>query len=341
MIFRFESPWYLGLLLLLPLLAAWPLLAKRWVRPSALRYADVRLAARPAPDAGSRRSWRIALRPVLTGLRLVALALIVVALARPQTGQAREIVKGEGVDIALAVDISGSMASLDFEPQNRLEAAKAVIADFVQGRPYDPVGLVVFASNAFSQSPPTTDHNVLLRLLDRTELATDLGIDDGTAIGMGLANAANMLKDSEAKSKVVILLTDGVNNAGEIDPLTAAEAARSLDIKVYTIGMGRPGQVPVPVQDIFGREQVVLQESALDEAVLQQIADITGAQYYRAQDTKGLRQIYDEIDSLEKSQVEVERFTRYRELMGWLLVPALGLMAAEVALRKTVLRKLP
>ena len=335
MIFRFESPWFLALLLLVPVLAAWPLLAKRWSRPSGLRYADVKLAA----SAG--RSWRVALRPILTGLRIMALALIIIAVARPQTGQAREIVKGEGVDIALALDISGSMASLDFEPQNRLEAAKVVISDFVQGRPYDQIGLVVFASNAFSQSPPTTDHNVLLRLLDRSELATDLGIEDGTAIGMGLANAGNMLKDSDAKSKVIILLTDGDNNAGEIDPLTAAEAAEALGIKVYTIGMGRPGQVPVPVRDAFGGERVIYQESTLDEATLQQIAEITGGRYYRAEDTGGLKQIYEEIDNLEKSQVEVERFTRYQELMAWLLIPALGLVVSEMALRKTVFRKLP
>lgn len=335
MIFRFESPWFLGLLLLLPMLAAWPILGKQWSRPAGLRYASVSLAARPT------RSWRIALRPILAVMRILAMALIVLAVARPQTGQAREIIKGEGVDIALALDISGSMASLDFEPQNRLEAAKDVIADFVQGRPYDPVGLVVFASNAFSQSPPTTDHNVLLRLLERSRLATDLGIDDGTAIGMGLANAGNMLKDSDAKSKVVILLTDGVNNDGQIDPLTAAEAVEALGIKVYTIGMGRPGQVPVPVQDVFGRETISYQESQLDEITLQEIAEITGGRYFRAEDTAGLKQIYDEINSLEKSQVEVERFTRYRELMGWLLLPALGLFMSELLLRKTVFRKLP
>ena len=335
MFFRFESPWLLSLLLLLPVLAAWPVLARRWSRPAGLRYADVRLASHAS------RSWRITLRPALQGLRILALALIILAVARPQTGQAREIVKGEGVDIALALDISGSMASLDFEPDNRLEAAKRVIGDFVQKRPYDQIGLVVFASNAFSQSPPTTDHNVLLRLLDRTELATDLGIDDGTAIGMGLANAGNMLKDSDARSKVIILLTDGVNNAGEIDPLTAAQAAGALGIRVYTIGMGRPGQVPVPVVDLFGREQIVYQESELDEATLQQIAETTGGQYFRAEGTKGLKQIYEEIDNLEKSLVEVERFTRYQELMAWLLIPALGLLVTEMALRKTVFRKLP
>jgi Ca-activated chloride channel family protein len=281
------------------------------------------------------------MRPLLTVLRVLAMALIIVAIARPQTGQARDIVRGEGVDIALALDISGSMASLDFEPANRLQAAKAVVSDFVQKRPYDQIGLAVFASDAFSQSPPTTDHQVLQRLLDRIELSTELGIDDGTAIGMGLANAGNMLRDSDAESKVVILLTDGVNNSGEIDPLTAAQAAEALGIKVYTIGMGRPGQVPVPSTDLFGRETVVYQESTLDEGTLQEIADITGGLYFRAEDTAGLKEIYGEIDSLEKSQVEVERYTRYRELMAWLLIPALGLVVGEKALRKTYFRKLP
>jgi Ca-activated chloride channel family protein len=300
-----------------------------------LRYADVKLAAK------SISSWRVAGRWLTYLLRLSIIALVIIALARPQTGQAREIISGEGVDIALAVDISGSMGSLDFEPENRLEAAKRVIADFVQERPYDQIGLVVFANSAFSQSPPTVDHNVLLRLLNRVELATDLGIEDGTAIGMGLANAGNMLKDSQAKSKVVILLTDGVNNSGQIDPVTAAEAAESLGIKVYTIGMGRPGEVPVPVTDAFGRKQVVYQQSILDEVTLQEIADATGGRYFRAEDTAGLKQIYDEINALEQSQVEIESYTRYQELAAWLLIPALVILLGEILLRKTVFRKLP
>ncbi|MCB0197377.1 MAG: VWA domain-containing protein [Anaerolineae bacterium] len=338
MIFRFATPWLLTLLLLLPLIAAWPYLMKRTARPAALRYADIKLTG---SNSRRPRSWRLTVRPLLNLLRLLTLALVIIALARPQTGQAREIVTGEGVDIALAVDISGSMASLDFEPQNRLEAAKQVISDFVQERPYDQIGLVVFANSAFNQSPPTVDHNVLRRLLDRVQLATDLQIEDGTAIGMGLANAGSMLKDSQAKSKVAILLTDGVNNAGQIDPITAAEAAKTLGIKVYTIGMGRPGQVPVPVTDVFGRERVTYQESALDEATLQQIADITGGRYFRAEDTDGLKQIYEEINTLEKSEVEIQNFTRYRELAGLVLAPALLLLLGEMALRHTLLRKLP
>ena len=341
MIFRFESPWFLGLLLLLVILAIWRIVAQRyprraaWSRPSAMRYADTKLVAK------SFQSWRVVTRPILSVLRFMLIALVIIALARPQTGQAREIITGEGVNIALALDISGSMASLDFQPQNRLEAAKQVISDFVQKRPYDQIGLVVFASNAFNQSPPTVDHNVLLRLLGRAQLATDLGIEDATAIGMGLANAGNMLKDSPAESKVIILLTDGVNNTGQIDPLTAAEAAKALGIKVYTIGMGRPGQVPVPVKDVLGGEQIVYAESELDEELLQKIAETTGGRYFRAEDTATLQHVYDEINDLEQSQIEIETYTRYRELAGWLLVPATLLLLTELVLRRTVFRRLP
>jgi Ca-activated chloride channel family protein len=276
----------------------------------------------------------------LTVLRLLTIALAVIALARPQIVSARETITGEGVEIALALDISGSMASLDFQPKNRLEAAKQVIGDFIAERPYDKIGLVIFASEAFSQSPLTLDHNMVSRSLDQAELATELEIDDGTAIGLGIANAANMLVNSDAESKVIVLLTDGVNNAGQIDPLTAAEAAKVLGIKVYTIGAARPGQVPVPVQGLFG-DQIVYQESALDEETLRQVADITGGQYFRAEDTAGLMAIYDEINSLEKSQVEIQVYNQYYELFGWLLVPALIIFVLELALRNTTLRKVP
>jgi len=334
MTFRFASPWLLLLLAIIPLLAVRPRLFKRQARPATLRYADTSLIA------GAPRSWRTIARTLLPPIRWLALALMVVAVARPQAGQTRQIIKGEGVDIALALDISGSMASLDFEPQNRLEAAKQVISEFVAQRPYDRIGLVVFARNAFSQSPPTVDHTVLLRLLDDVELSTDLGLEDGTAIGLGLANAANMLKDSTAKSKVVILLTDGVNNAGQIDPLTAAQAAKALGIKVYTIGAAKPGQVPVPQPGFFG-PTVVYRESELDEAILRQIAEETGGQYFRAKDTAGLEQIYAEINALEKSRVEIRSYSRYRELASWALIPALGLLLLEITLQKTFLRAIP
>jgi Ca-activated chloride channel family protein len=233
------------------------------------------------------------------------------------------------------------MASLDFEPENRLEAAKGVIAEFVEQRPYDKIGLVIFSFEAFNQSPLTLDHQMLDRSLNQVQLAADLGIEDGTAIGMGLANAANMLANSENDSRVIILLTDGVNNAGQIDPLTAAEAAKALGIKVYTVGAAKLGMVPVPVQGLLGGTQIIQQESMLDEATLQQVADITGGLYFRAEDTEGLKEIYDEINSLEKSQVEVQVFNQYRELAGWLIVPAAAFFLAELFLRKSIFRKIP
>jgi Ca-activated chloride channel family protein len=333
---RLASPWFLTLLLVLPFLTV--LLLTSWKRhkPAALRYADVRLAKPSNPVL----SWKVFARRLLPLARLIALALMIMALSRPQIVNAQQIIKGEGVDISLAIDISGSMASLDFEPNNRLDAAKLVIEDFVAQRPYDRIGMTVFASEAFSQSPLTIDHNVVTRLLGRLDLAPELGIDDGTAIGLGLANAANMLKDSQADSQVVILLTDGVNNAGQIDPLTAAEAANALGIKVYTIGMGRPGQVPIPQQTLFG-EQIVMAESQVDEATLQQIAEITGGKFFRAYDTNELAQVYDEINQLEKSEIEIQTFHRYQELAAFLLIPAILILLAEIILRKTILRQIP
>jgi Ca-activated chloride channel family protein len=232
---HFANPWFLLLLLLLPPLAVW--LWQR-ERPATLRYSDVALAAELPV------SLRVRLRGLPTTLRLIALALLIVGVARPQFSREREIVRGKGVDIVLAVDISSSMAALDFEPENRLVAAKRVIHDFIRERKYDRIGIVVFAREAFSQCPPTFDYAVLRELLAKVDLAPVLGLDDGTAIGMGLAQATAMLQNSDAKSRVVILLTDGVNNAGQIDPLTAAQAAQALGIKVYTIGMGKPDKVP-------------------------------------------------------------------------------------------------
>lgn len=333
--FQFANPWLLGLLLLVAVLAARHLLARRATGPAAMTHSAAGLT-RDLP-----RSWRVALRPVLTAMRLLAIAMLVIALARPQIVQGKETIKGEGVDIALALDISGSMASLDFQPANRLEAAKEVIGSFVEKRAYDKIGLVVFASEAFNQTPLTLDRNALERSLGQVELAPDLGIDDGTAIGLGVANAANMLSQSDAKSKVVILLTDGVNNAGEIDPVTAAEAAKTLGIKIYTVGAAKPGQVPVPVSDIFGNTQVSYQESQLDEETLKQVAEVTGGKYFRAQDTQGLKAIYDAIDKLEKSKVEVQVFNQYNELAGWLMIPALLLLLAELVLSQTLFRRIP
>ena len=333
--FHFASPWLLSLLILVPFLAARYFWASRRTQPATLKHASVSMV-REVP-----RSWRITLRPILSMLQLLAIALIIIALARPQIVQAKETISGEGVEIALALDISGSMASLDFEPQNRLEASKSVIGDFITSRQYDKIGLVIFSSEAFSLSPLTLDHNMLDRSLNDVQLASDLGLEDGTAIGLGIANAANMLMDSESESKVIILLTDGMNNAGEIDPLTAAEAAKALGVKVYTIGAARPGEVPVPVESMLGGTQIVYQESLLDEETLQQVAEITGGRYFRAENSQGLESIYDEINNLEKSQVEVQIFNQYFELAALLLIPALIIILLELALRNTILRKLP
>lgn len=331
--FQFATPWFLTLLIIIPALALWHW-RNRAAKPATISYAVAGMTK------GLPGSWRITARPLLTIARLLAITMLVIGLARPQLGHAREIIKGEGVEIALALDISGSMASLDFQPENRLEASKRVISQFIEERPYDKLGLVIFSNEAYAQSPLTLDHTMLQRSLDQVELATDLGLEDGTAIGLGLANAANMLTSSDASSKVVILLTDGVNNAGQIDPLTAAEAAKTLGIKVYTIGAGKTGQVPVPVDTIFGT-QVSYQESQIDEDTLRQVADITGGQYFRAEDTNALAQIYDQINQLEKSQVEIQVYNQYQELMIWLVLPAALLLVAEMLLRKTAFRTIP
>jgi Ca-activated chloride channel family protein len=334
--FVFANPWLLLLLAALPLLALLYYRTGQRAKPAAMQYGATALTR------GLGESWKLSLRPILPVLRIAAIALAIIGLARPQIIQGQETIKGEGIEIALALDISGSMASLDFQPDNRLEAAKQVIGDFIAARPYDRIGLVVFASEAYSQSPLTLDHTMVDRSLDQIQLAEQLGLEDGTAIGLGIANAANMLSSSEsdARSRVVILLTDGVNNSGQIDPLTAAEAARALGIKVYTIGAAKPGLVPVPVETMFGTD-IVYQESVLDEDTLKQVAELTGAQYYRARDTQGLQAIYDEINQLEKSQVEVEVFNQYQELVGWLLVPAILLLLAELVLRYTAFRTAP
>lgn len=324
MTFRFQASLFLLLLPLIPLLIS--LLRWRAGRQSpvaGLRYADTALAQVAA------HSWRTRLLWLPNALRWLALALLVIGLARPQRGDERQVVNGEGVDIALVLDISSSMETNDFFPSNRLEAAKDVIEAFVGERPFDRLGLVVFASDAFVQSPPTTDHDMLTRQVDMVESARIMQLEDGTAIGMGVATAVNMLKDSAVQSRVIILLTDGVNNAGQIDPLTAAEAARALGIKVYTIGAGRVGS-------FFSDDQ-----NRLDEATLQQIANITGALYFRAEDRNGLAQVYDEINALERSDIEIQVFTRYEELMGWLVLPGLLLLLLEFGLRQTVLRVLP
>ena len=331
---QFADPWFLLLLALVPAAAFLPRLVGRSARPPGLRYAHGPLVSSPGG------SWRLTFRYVPRGMRLLLLVLVILALARPQTSEARETIRGEGVDIALALDMSGSMASLDFEPQNRLAAAKGVIDEFIAERPYDRIGLVVFSSHAFVQSPPTVDHDVLRLLLDQVQLAPLMGIDDGTAIGMGLATAGNILRQSDSESKVIVLLTDGANNSGNIDPATAAMALEALGIRVHTIGAGRPGLVSVPVRTA-GRTRIVRQWSDLDEASLAEIAQTTGGRYFRAENTEGLQEIYREISAMEKSQIEVQPYTHHQELVLWLLGPALAILLLELALRNTLFRRIP
>jgi Ca-activated chloride channel family protein len=330
--FRFAHPLWLLLLPLFPLLA---FMWSKWREPSSIQYSDLGLVR------GLPRTARQKLRWVPGAFRVIVLTLLLFAIARPQLGSVSNIVRGRGVDIVMALDISGSMAALDFEPQNRLTAAKQVIEEFVERRRFDRIALVVFAREAFSQGPLTVDHAVLQRLLAEVDLATELGLDDGTAIGLGIAQAAAMLQNSDAKSRIIILLTDGVNNAGQVGPLTAAQAAAALGIRTYTVGVARPGQVPVPVESGIQGPTTRLEESKIDEDTLRRIAEETGGRFFRADDTAGLRQIYGLIDNLEKSDIEVQVFTRYQELAGWFLAAALCLVVVEMLLRQTVFRTLP
>jgi Ca-activated chloride channel family protein len=282
------------------------------------------------------RSLRQRFRHTLFALRILALALLTVALARPQSTSKGENVNTEGIDIVLVTDISGSMLAEDFKP-NRIEAAKNVAEDFIDGRPNDRIGLVIFAGESFTQCPLTLDHAVVKNLLSQVKSGM---IEDGTAIGMGLATAVSRLKDSKAKSRVIILLTDGVNNRGFIDPLTAAGIAQSFGIRVYTIGVGTKGYAPYPVQTPFG-VQYQNMPVEIDEALLQKIASETGGKYFRATDNRKLKAIYDEIDRLEKTKIEVTQFRRHKEEFYAAGVFAGFLLLLEVLLGQTVFRKVP
>ena len=269
-------------------------------------------------------------------LKVLAIVFLVTALARPQSSNSWQTYTSEGIEIMLALDISGSMLARDFSP-DRLEAAKDVATKFILERPQDKIGLVVFAGESFTQCPLTTDQAVLVNLMRDVHSGM---IEDGTAIGLGLANAVNRLKDSPGKSKVVILLTDGVNNRGMIAPVTAAELAKTYGIRVYTIGVGTYGEAPYPVQTPFGVQlQNVTVE--IDESVLKQIAATTGGQYFRATDNDKLKQIYQEIDQLEKSKIEVKHFSKKQEQYFWFALIGMLLLIAEGILRYTVLRKIP
>lgn len=283
------------------------------------------------------RTLKYYLRHLPFVLRLCAVALLIVALARPQTSESSETSSTEGIDIVLSIDISGSMLARDFNP-DRITAAKDVAKDFILDRPNDRIGLVAFAGESFTQSPLTTDKATLITLLSRLESGM---IEDGTAIGNGLATAVNRLRDSDAESKVVILLTDGENNRGQIAPMTAAEIAKTFGIRVYTIGVGTMGTAPSPAIDAWGRMTFVPAEVRIDEDMLTQIAHLTGGEYFRATDKNKLEAIYDQINAMEKSKVEVDSYTRYHEDFMKFALAALILLVLEMLLRYFYTRQIP
>jgi Ca-activated chloride channel family protein len=326
---HFANPAYFWALLVIPLLIVWYVRRQR-EQTSGLRYSTL------APFASIKPTWREYFRHVPPALRMIVLAAIIVALARPQSASDTQNVYTEGIDIALVLDISGSMLAEDFQP-NRIGAAKEVAQSFVDGRANDRIGLVVFAGQSFTQCPMTLDYRVLKNLLRQVKPGM---VEDGTAIGMAIAQAVNRLKDSKAKSKVMILLTDGVNNRGEIDPITAAEIAASFSIRIYTVGVGTVGEAPYPVQTPFGiRYQNVPVD--VDEKTLTRIADMTDGQFFRATNNRTLREIYAEIDQLEKTRIEVKAYRSYAELFMPYAWVAFAVLLLEMALSATVLRKIP
>jgi Ca-activated chloride channel family protein len=325
----FAYPFVLVFLLAVPALAYWYWKRKEKVTPD-VTFSSLQLFGK-APITLKEK-----LAHVPSYLRLLALAFLIIAAARPQSFSSGENFYTEGIDIAMVLDISGSMLAEDFKP-NRLEAAKKVIDEFIKGRTVDKIGLVIFSGESFTQCPLTIDYSVLRNLLKDIQMGM---IEDGTAIGNAIANGVNRLKDSKAKSKVMILLTDGVNNAGHIDPLTAAQIAQKFGIRIYAIGVGTIGQAPYPFQTPFGiRYQMVPVE--IDENILKQIASTTGGKYFRATNNRKLAQIYDEIDHLEKTRTEVTSYRHAKELyFGWALAGLL-LLFVEVGLSKTYLKRLP
>jgi len=331
---EFANKEYLFLLLLLVPYIIWYLMYRKKTEPT-MRMSDTR-AYRFAP-----RSWKVMLMPLQLILRLAVFVLLILILARPQTRNSWNNKSVEGIDIMLAMDVSGSMLAEDLRP-NRIEAAKQVAAEFIAGRPNDNIGLTIFAGEAFTQCPMTTDHASLLNLLQnvRTDIATRGLIQDGTAIGMGLANAVSRLKDSKAKSKVVILLTDGSNNRGDLSPMTAAEIAKSLGIRVYTIGVGTNKVAPYPMV-VAGSVQYVNIPVEIDSKTLSDIAAATEGDFYRATNNKELQNIYKEIDKLEKSKLSVKTYSKKYEAYQPFAIAAVLLLLLEILLRITLFRKLP
>ena len=330
----FGHPYFLLLLLLLPVLF-W--LKGKQGQPPAFVYSSVQLVR------GILNVTRTRSGAFLAALRWLILALLIIALAQPRFTRSETKVTASGVDIAVALDMSGSMASEDFEVGrerlSRLAMAKEVLKKFIDKRPADRIGIVAFATQAYIACPLTLDHDFLLENLARLELGT---IDDSrTAIGSALSTAINRLRELKSKSKIVILMTDGQNNAGKVAPLTVAEAAQKLGVKVYTIGVGMRGMAPMPV--FWGGRKVGYRQEPvdIDEDTLQKIADMTGGKYYRADNSQRFQAIYGEIDKLEKTEAEVKKFSRHNELFAWFITPGLGLLLIEVLLRHTIWRRLP
>lgn len=326
----FGNPTYLYLLLLLIPLIGWYIYKMRKTQ------ASLQVSSSQAFDLPGGSSWKVYLRHVPFILRMAAVALIIIVLARPQSTNSWQNTSTEGIDIVIAMDVSTSMWAQDLKP-DRLEAAKDVAASFINGRPNDNIGLVVFSGESFTQCPLTTDHTVLLNLFKDIQCGM---IADGTAIGLGLANSVSRIKDSQAKSKVIILLTDGMNNAGEIAPVTAAEIAKTFGIRVYTIGVGTRGTAPYPFKTAFGVQyQNVPVE--IDENMLKQVATITGGQYFRATDNASLKGIYAEIDKMEKTKISVQEYSKKQEeYKNWAIL-VFALLLVEVLLRNTLLRNIP
>jgi Ca-activated chloride channel family protein len=331
--FVFAHPWVLLLLLTLPLLA-W--LKGKFGGTAGVTFSNTSMLAKIGHRRRSRAGAFLAL------LTYLALALFIVALARPQLGRVTTRVQATGVDIMLALDVSRSMLAEDFtignRRANRIDAVKLVTEQFIRERPNDRIGLVAFAGRPYLVSPLTLDHDWLIRNLERLRIGL---VEDGTAIGSAIASAANRLKDKEAKTKLIVLLTDGDNNAGKVQPLTAAEAAKALGIRIYTIGAGTEGEAPFPLTNQFGRTVYRNVLVKFDEKTLQEIAAMTSGEYFRATDTNSLRTIFGEIDKLEKSKIEVEKTAQYRDIFMWFLIPALGFLALEILLSQTIWRRLP
>ena len=324
----FENGWFLWFLLLIPLLLAY------YIYRHGKVHAAIKLSTAGFLDGG-RKTFRHWLRHVLFALRLIAIALVIIVIARPQNVDKWQSSTTEGIDIVMALDVSGSMLARDFSP-DRLEASKNVATEFISGRPYDRIGLTIFSGESFTECPLTTDHAVLINLLREVKSGI---IEDGTAIGVGLATAINRIKDSDAISKVIILLTDGVNNMGSIDPVTAAEIAETFGIRVYTIGVGSMGYADYPVQTPFGMRYQKMQVE-IDEALLRKIADLTGGEYFRAVDNTSLQKVYGEIDKLEKSKMETREHSKREEVfMPWALAAAI-ILILELLLRYLFMRNM-